>query len=101
MSNNWQNIKKLISYSKGGILSKELVKLKSHNLTLFCLAKGSAISEHTASKEGFIYVIEGKGLFWLAGEKIVMLPGVIIYLKRGVKHSLLAEKNTAFLLSLH
>jgi len=91
------NIKDLIEYPKNGIFSKELVK----NITLFCMAKGAELGEHTSTKEGFIYIIEGKGIFNLEGKKIKMLPGVFINMKRNAVHSLKAEKNTSFLLSLY
>ena len=59
------NIKQLISYSSKGILSKELVKTERGNVALFCLAKGTEISEHTSTKSGMVYVVEGKAcLSW-------------------------------------
>jgi len=97
---NGQNIIMQIEYPRGGILSKELIKTKRNNLTLFCMAKGAEMSEHTSTKEGFVYVLEGKGNFVVKGEKIQMLPGTLIFMEKNAKHSLMAEKNTSFLLSL-
>ena len=51
---NWLGIKELIEYPKSGILSKELAKTAKNNITLFCMAKGTELSEHTSTKEGFI-----------------------------------------------
>ena len=64
------------------------------------MAAGTDIGDHTSTKEGFVYVIEGKGTFVLHGEEIEMLPGVIIFMKENAPHSLKAEENTSFLLSL-
>ena len=64
------------------------------------MAAGTDLSEHTATKEGLIYVIEGKGTFVLNGEKIKMLPGTFITMSKNAPHSLEAEENTAFLLTL-
>lgn len=97
----WMRIKELVEYPKGGVLSKVIAKTQKNNVTLFCMAKGTDISEHTSTKEGFVYVVEGKGSFTLEGEEIAMLPGVFIILPRNAKHSLRAEENTAFILSLH
>ncbi len=66
-----KNINELIEYSEGGILSKELIKSKRSNVTLFCMGKGSEMSEHTSTKEGFVYVVDGKGIFNLE-EKIFL-----------------------------
>ena len=100
MEENFQNLKKIIEYSKGGILSKEIIKDTKLNVTLFCMASGTEMSEHTSTKQGFIYVIEGGGVFNLSGEKITMTPNVFIKMDKNAVHSLKAEKNTTFLLSL-
>ena len=100
MNNKWNNIKDLIEYSKSGILSKELVRDENFNLTLFCMAKGSEMTEHTSTKQGTVFVLEGDGVFLLEGKKIAMKAGALIYMQKNAKHSLKAKKNTSFLLSL-
>lgn len=101
MDTNNKNIKEFIEYSENGILSKDLLKTSNLDATLFCMAKGTEISEHTSTKQGVIYVIEGKGIFNLEGQNIKMLPGVFIYMKENAVHSLTAEEDTSFLLILH
>ncbi|MBC8494732.1 cupin domain-containing protein [archaeon] len=98
--NSWKDIKKLINYSNDSILSKELVREEHLNVTLFCMAKGTKMSEHTSTKEGTIQVIEGKGTFRLEGEDIPMNAGVFIRMDKDASHSLKAEENTTFILSL-
>lgn len=94
------NIKNLISHSPGGILSKELVKGKASNVTLFCLAKDTEISEHTARKNAIVFVLEGKGEFVLAGKSIKMEEGVMIKMEKDSVHRLSANTNMSFLLFL-
>ena len=96
---NW-NIKLLIEYPKEGILSKELVKTNKNNVTLFCMARGTEMSEHTSTKQGFVYVIEGKGIFNLKGKDIAMAPNILINMDKNDIHSLKAKENTSFLLFL-
>ncbi len=100
MIEKWADLKQLITYSKGGILSKELIRTNKNNVTLFCMAEGTELTEHTSTKEGIVFVLEGEGEFVLEGEKIEMLPAVMIYLKKNAVHSLKAGKNTSFLLAL-
>ncbi len=100
MNQKWKSIDKLIEYSKDGILSKVLVNTDKSNITLFCMAKGTEISEHTSTKEGFIFVVEGKGTFNLEGEDIVMSSGVFIFMQKNAVHSVKAKENMAFILSL-
>ena len=95
-----KNIKELIEYPKQGVLSEDIFKNQEINTSLFCIATGTEISEHTSTKQGIIYVLEGKGIFNLQGKDISMKKGVFIYMKENAVHSLKAEKNTAFLLIL-
>ncbi|OGI12398.1 hypothetical protein A3K64_01035 [Candidatus Micrarchaeota archaeon RBG_16_36_9] len=99
-SKNWKNLKELVEYPKEGILSKVLLKTGKIDITLFSMAKGAELSEHTSAKDGFILVLEGKGIFNLQGEKIVMKPNVSIFMKKNAVHSLKAKENLSFILSL-
>ena len=94
------NIKQIIEYPKKGIMSKEIIDNEKVNSTLFCMAERTNISDHTSTKQGFVYVTEGEGIFNLKGKEIKMESGVFIYLEKGVVHSIKAVKNTSFLLSL-
>ena len=98
--NKWKNLKDMIEYPKEGILSKEFIKEGGVDITLFCMAADSEISEHTSTRAGFVQTLEGKGIFNLEGEEIEMKEGVVIFMKNDAKHSLKAEENTSFLLSL-
>ena len=95
-----ENINRLIEYPKSGVLSKQIVKNDKMNVTLFCMAKGAEISEHTSTKQGFVYVVEGRGVFNIEGNDVVMLPGVFIHMRENAVHSLKVDKNTSFLLTL-
>ncbi len=94
------NLKQLISYSQKGIVSKEMIKTGQLDVTMFCMAKGTEISEHTSTKIGTVYVVEGKGVFELEGKKIEMLPGVFIFMKKNAAHFLKAKEDTSFILTL-
>ncbi|MEK6946291.1 MAG: cupin domain-containing protein [Nanoarchaeota archaeon] len=94
------NLKDSISYPDGGVISKVIVKSERLNVTLFSMAAGTEIGEHTSTKEGTVYVIEGDGVFTLANESIVMKASVLIHMIANQPHSIAANKNTSFLLTL-
>lgn len=98
--NNYKSIKEMIEYPSDGILSKEILKTEKFDSTLFIMAKGADLSEHTSTREGIVHVIEGEGVFILEGEEIAMAPGVFIRMKENAIHAIKAEKNTAFVLIL-
>jgi len=101
MGNNWKNIMDMIEYPREGILSKDLFRSDKDNISLFCMAKGAAMEDHTSTKEGTVHVLEGEGTFNLEGEEIAMKPGVVIFMEKNVIHNLKAEENMSFLLTLH
>ncbi len=97
---NNKNIKELIEYPKKGIVSKSIMNKGNIDITLFCMAKNTDISEHTSTKKGIIYVVEGNGVFYLEKSEIRMQPEVIIFMKENAIHSLKAKENTSFILIL-
>lgn len=98
---NWKYLTNLIEYPQSGIISKEVIKNKTIDVSLFCLAKGAEISEHTSTRQGIVYVIEGNGLFNLEGEKIIMKKDTLIFMAENEVHSLKSEDNLAFVLILY
>lgn len=97
---NTKNLKELIEYPKEGIVSKLIVKNEKIDMTLFCMANGTNISEHTSTKQGVVHILEGEGSFNLEGSEIKLQEGVIIYMDKNARHSLSVVKDTSFLLTL-
>jgi nitric oxide dioxygenase len=94
------DLKNLIAYSEKGIVSKVIIKSEKINVSLFCMAKGTDISEHTSTREGTVYVIEGEGIFNLKKDSILMKEGILIHMKANEPHSIVAKQNTSFLLTI-
>ena len=95
-----KDLSSMMEFPREGVFSKVLVKTEISNHTLMCLAKGSDISEHTSTREAVVTVLKGKGVFILEGQKIRMEPGVFIFMPKDAPHSLSAEEDLAFLLSI-
>lgn len=89
-----------IEYAEVGILSKVMLKLPYCQYTLFCLAAGTDIAEHTSTRNASIQVLEGQGILTLEGQDILLEPGVFVFMPANVLHALKADANLAFLLTL-
>jgi len=98
--NGHKEILKMIEYPMKGVLSKDIFKKGKMSCSLFCMASGTEISEHTSTKQGFVYVLEGEGNFNLQGKDIKMNEGVFIDMEENAVHSLKAKENTSFILVL-
>ena len=96
-----KNIKEMIEYPREGILSKEISKDDKLDMGLFCMAKGTIMSDHTSRKDAFVHVVEGDGVFNLEGKDVEMKPGVVIMMKADAVHNLRAVKDTTFILGLY
>jgi quercetin dioxygenase-like cupin family protein len=89
-----------ITYSEDGIVSKILWKDQGCQHTLFCLSAGTEISEHTATRNATVQVIEGQGVLALNQVDIPLKPGTFVLMPAHAPHALKAEINLAFLLTL-
>lgn len=89
-----------IEYAETGILSKVLLKAPYCQYTLFCLAAGTDIAEHTSTRNAVVQVIEGQGILTLEGQEITLQPGVFVFMPANAPHALKADANLAFLLTL-
>lgn len=90
----------LIEYPSSGILSKVLLKDNNTQYSLFCLAAGTELEEHTATRNAVITVIEGKGNLELEGKDIALTPGVFVFMPANAPHALQARENLSFVLTL-
>ncbi len=94
------NLREQIEYPKSGVLSKVLIKDNNCQHTLFCLATGTEIAEHTSTRNATVTVIEGRGILTLEGREISLEAGVFVFMPANAPHALQAQENLAFLLTL-
>ena len=90
----------LIEYPTSGILSKVLLKDKNSQYSLFCLAAGTEIEEHTSTRNAVVTVVEGTGNLNLEGKDIALAPGVFVFMPANAPHAVQAKDNLAFILTL-
>jgi len=61
------DLKTLVDYSDGAVVSRTLLKKETGNITLFSFDKGQGLSEHTSPFDAVVEVVEGEGRFIIAG----------------------------------
>ena len=57
-----------IEYTSGGVISKQIIKSKEGNVTLFSFDKGQGLTEHSASFDALVQVIDGEVEIKIGGE---------------------------------
>ncbi len=100
ITSSYVQLRDLIEYPEAGVLSKVLLKDENCQYTLFCLAAGTEISEHTSTRNATVNVLEGQGVLTLEGRTIDLEPGVFVVMPAHAPHALEAQTPLAFLLTL-
>ena len=82
------NIQSSIEISEGGIVSKQVIKQKGGNVTLFAFDQGQGLSEHTAPFDALAHIIEGSAEVTIDGEKHLVNGGEMILMPANIPHAL-------------
>lgn len=88
--NSILNLKELLNYQQGAVVSKVLLKKTSGNITLFAFDTGEGLSEHTAPFDAYIQIIDGKAEITISGKLYTLSGGEAIIMPAGEPHSLKA-----------
>lgn len=89
-----------VEYSSGGIVSKNVVKRPTGNVSLFAFDKGEGLSEHTAPFDAIVQVIEGEAHIIIGGTKHHLVAGETIIMPANVPHALQAIERFKMVLTM-
>lgn len=89
-----------VDYAAGAIVSKTVLKKQTGNISLFAFDKGEALSEHTASFDAIIDVVDGKGEITIGGKSFLLNAGDSIILPANVPHSVMAVEKFKMVLTM-
>ena len=93
-----ENIKNLVNYQDGSVVSRTLIKKETGTVTLFAFSKGQALSEHTAPFDAMVYIIDGKAEITISNKSQIVESGQMIILPVNKPHALKAIENFKMLL---
>ncbi|MDD2196790.1 MAG: cupin domain-containing protein [Bacteroidales bacterium] len=82
-----------VEYSSGGIVSKNVLKRPTGNLSLFAFDKGESLSTHTAPFDAIIQVLEGNARITIGGEPNDLVGGETIIMPANIPHSVVATER--------
>ena len=84
------NVKEMVAYQKGAIVSKTLVEKETGTVTLFAFDEGQALSEHTAPFDALVQVTDGQAEIRIAGVPYRVGAGQMIVMPANQSHALKA-----------
>ncbi|MBA5851179.1 cupin domain-containing protein [Clostridium sp. cel8] len=93
-------LKDLISYQEGQVVSRTLSQIPSANITLFSLDKGEGISTHTTSGDAMVQILDGTADITIGDNTFTVTAGQTIVMPSDVPHSLEAKEKFKMLLTV-
>lgn len=86
-------LKELVAYQEGQVVSKTLVQNDSVSMTIFSFDKGEEISTHAAAGDAMVTVLEGKGRFTVGGEVFYLDAGDTLVMPKDIPHAVYGEER--------
>jgi quercetin dioxygenase-like cupin family protein len=80
----------LVNYQKGAVDSRTLIKHPMGTVTVFAFDAGHELSEHAASFDALVQMIEGRAQIFVAGKALQIAAGEAILLPANRPHALTA-----------
>ncbi len=89
-----------IEYLAGSVVSKQVIKNKGGNITLFAFDEGEGLSEHTAPFDAVVHVYEGRIRIGIGGVNHELNGGDAIIMEAHIPHTLHALSRVRFELTM-
>jgi quercetin dioxygenase-like cupin family protein len=88
----------LVDYQSGSVVSKQIIRKETGNVTLFAFDEGEGLSEHTAPYNALVYLLEGEAEVIISKETYHLKNGDMIIMPANEPHSLKAFTRFKMLL---
>ena len=86
-------LKSLVDYQDGQVVSKTLVQNDYVSVTIFSFDKGVEISTHASGGDAMVTVLEGTGRFTIGGDVFILNEGETIVMPKDVPHAVFGEEK--------
>jgi len=93
-------IKDLIDYQEGAVVSRTLIDKKEGTVTVFSFDRDQGLSEHTSPYDAMVQIIEGGAIVTVEGVENEMKEGEIIIMPANKPHALKAAGPFKMLLTM-
>lgn len=98
MTGKASNMKDLVTYQDGAIVSKEIIQKPTGTVTLFAFDREQGLSEHTAPFDALVCILDGEAEILISGEPHRLRAGEMIIMPGGKPHALKAVRRFKMML---
>ena len=92
------NLREMVSYQDGSVVSKEIIKKETGTVSLFTFDKGQGLSEHTAPFDALVNVLDGQAEVRISSKPFIVKKDEMIIMPANEPHSLKAIEKFKMLL---
>ena len=98
LSSKVLNLSELITYQPGSVVSRQLIKNSTGNVTLFAFDQNESLSEHTAPFDALVYILDGHAEVIISGQSHKLKAGQMIIMPANQPHALKAIEKFKMML---
>ena len=98
--NNPFDLKTMVDYQDGSIVSRMIVKGDAGSVTVFAFDAGQSLSEHTVPFDALLNVVDGESTVTIAGSDHLVISGQSIVMPRDVPHRVRADQRFKMVLTM-
>jgi quercetin dioxygenase-like cupin family protein len=95
-----ERLESLVGYAPDSIVSKTIVDRPAGSITLFAFDRGQRLSEHTASYDAVVQVLDGRARLRIGVEEKDVTAGDLIIMPGNVPHAVTAVEQFKMLLTM-
>lgn len=89
-----------ITYAENAVVSKQILKKETGNISLFAFDKGEGLSEHTTPFDAVVFVVDGKADVIIEGKSNILEAGDAIIMPANIPHALKAVEKFKMVLTM-
>ena len=92
------NVADVVEYASQSVVSKQVLKKETGNVTLFAFDKGEGLSEHTAPFDAIVNILDGQAEINIDGKPHLLNAGESIIMPANIPHALKAVEKFKMML---
>ncbi|MEW6239663.1 MAG: cupin domain-containing protein [Chloroflexota bacterium] len=90
----------MAAYQEGAVVSRQITKADTGNVTLFAFDAGQELSEHTAPFDALVHILDGEAEVRISGQPFTLTAGQAIVMPANQPHALKATRRFKMLLTM-
>jgi len=94
------HLAELVTYQDGSVVSRQITKADSGNVTLFAFDRDQELSEHTAPFDALAHILDGRAEVKISGKAFHLEMGDAIIMPANEPHALKAVTPFKMLLTM-